>query len=332
MTETTDTHDSTSHSKQSENWHQKTLEKVLLETIKEQRRRRRWSIFFKLVVLVYIGLFALFLLPSKKITGGADRLSPHVGLVDLKGMIMPGGDASADNVVAGLSKAFKDPKTVAVILRINSPGGSPVQADYIYNNIMRLRKKYPKKKIYAVCTDMCASAAYYAAVATNDIYADPSSIVGSIGVLLNGFGFVDTMQKLGVERRLITAGSNKDFLDPFSPLKPKDKAYAQKMLDIVHQRFIVDVKKGRGDRLSNNPELFTGLAWTGEQAKPLGLIDGFGSAGYVARNIIKNANVVDYTKRPSFFDQLGHGFGASFGASFGKELATSLGIEGRFLQ
>jgi protease-4 len=207
------------------------------------------------------------------------------------------------------------------VININSPGGSPVQADYIYSNIVRLKKKYPNKKLYAVCNDICASAAYYVATAADEIYANPSSIVGSIGVLINGFGFVDTLNKLGIERRLLTAGSEKGFLDPFSPAKPQDNAYAQKMLTIVHQHFIKAVQDGRGTRLKNDPNIFSGLAWTGDQAKDLGLIDGFGSPGFVAREIIRNANIIDYTKKPgllgSFTKDLSASFAHEIGAQFG---------------
>ncbi len=191
----------------------------------------------------------------------------HVALIDIDGPIFDGQDASADHVVSGLTKAVKDPKTIAVILRINSPGGSPVQADDIYNNVMRFRRAYPKLKIYAVCRDICASAAYYIASSANEIYANPSSLVGSIGVLMDGFGFTGTMDKLGIDRRLITSGSEKGFLDPFSPVKPQDQAFAQQMLDQVHQQFINAVKNGRGNRLKDDPLLFSGLAWTGIQAK-----------------------------------------------------------------
>lgn len=291
---------------------QTALENLLLENLKEQRRKRRWGIFFKLVFLIYIGVFlTLLLIPDLKYDSKFGK--PHTSVVDISGEIMPNSQNNANNVVASLTAAFKDPNTKGIILRINSPGGSPVQASYIYNNILRLRTKYPQIKIYGVCSDLCASAAYYVASATDDIYANPSSLVGSIGVLMDGFGFVDTMQKVGVTRRLITAGSEKGFLDPFSPVKPQDKIYAEKILQIVHEQFIQAVEKGRGKRLdTKDPLIFSGLVWTGVQAKPLGLIDGFGSSGDVARNIIKCPEIVNYTKKQSFFDKFSKGIGASF--------------------
>ncbi|MEM1243803.1 MAG: S49 family peptidase [Pseudomonadota bacterium] len=309
------------------NWERKTLEKVLLETVKEQRRRRRWSIFFKLLYLLIFALFIFVLIPSKGLRSGY-RFKPHTALIEVNGVISPNSIANADDIVAGLTKAFKDPYTKGVILRIDSPGGAPVQSAYVYNAIMRLRKKHPSVKVYAVCTDICASGAYYIAAAANDIYANPSSIVGSIGVLMNGFGFVGTLEKLGIQRRLIISGDEKGFLDPFSPLKPKDLAYAQKMLNIVHQNFINAVKQGRGQRLKITPEIFSGLAWTGVQAKQLGLIDGFASPGDVARNIIKAKHIVDYTKKPNIFERFGRTMGASFFHSF----ATQFGLDGAQLR
>lgn len=304
-------------------WEKKTIEKMLLETIKEQKRKRRWGIFFKLTYLFIIAAFVVSIIPDRSITE-REIMKNHVGLVDIEGTIFDGSEASADHVVGSLTKAFKDPKTVAVILRINSPGGSPVQADDIYNNIFRLKQEYPNKKVYAVCRDICASAAYYIASAADQIYANQASIVGSIGVLMNGFGFVDAMQKLGIERRLITAGDEKGFLDPFSPVKPQDQAYAQKMLETVHQQFINAVKKGRGARLKNDPTLFSGLAWSGLQARDYGLIDGFGSAGFVARTLIRNDNIVNYTHKRNFFDQITK----NMGASFSHEMGAMLGIDG----
>lgn len=306
------------------NWQQSALEKVLLETLKEQKRKRRWGIFFKLIYLIIFISIVYAISNSNSSTSGGDRDKPHTAVININGEIAADQAASADNMVASIDKAFKDSNTRGIILRINSPGGSPVQADYVYNDIMRQRSLHPNIKIYAVCSDLCASAAYYIASATNDIYADPASIVGSIGVLMNGFGFVDTMQKLGVERRLIISGSEKGFLDPFSPMTPQDKAYAQTMLDLVHQQFITAVEKGRGKRLKNSPDLFSGLAWTGTQALQMGLIDGFGSAGFVARQVIGNNNIVDYTKKPSLFNQ----FGNEVGASFYQHFAADFGLYG----
>jgi len=295
---------------QQPNW-QNSIEDILHEHVKENKKRRRWGIFFKSIASIYfLVFFIMLIMPGLRASSRLTR--PHASLVDISGAIMPGSINSADNVVSSLSKAFKDPNTKGIILRINSPGGAPVQASDIYNAIFRLRKKYPNKKVYAVCSDFCASAAYYVAAATNDVYANPSSLVGSIGVLLNGFGFTGAMEKLGVSRRLITSGDEKGFLDPFSPLKPQNKAYAKKMLNIVHQQFINDVKKGRGKRLHITPDLFSGLIWTGVQAKKMGLIDGFGSAAYVAQHVIGTKNVVNYTKKRGFIQRLSRNMGASF--------------------
>lgn len=291
---------------------QSALEQLLLENLKENRLKRRWGIFFKLFFILYLIIFALLLLiPSIKYS--AKFMRPHTSVVDIDGEISADSVNDADTIVRALNKAFKDPNTRGIILRINSPGGSPVQASYIYSNIMFLRKNYPDIKIYAVCSDSCASAAYYIASATDDIYADPASLVGSIGVLMDGFGFNDAIGKLGISRRLLTAGSEKGMLDPFSPLKPEDKAYVQKMLDIVHQQFIAAVEHGRGNRLdTKDPLLFSGLIWTGAQAKSLGLIDGFGSAREVARNIIKYPNMVNYTPEQNLFSRLSKKVGENF--------------------
>jgi len=295
------------------------IQKVLLETVNEQKRARRWRIFFRILyLLIIVGFFFITFSTRSSLSGRTGiRSKPHVGVVDIKGVIAADEDANADNIVTSLQRALKDPKTVAVILRINSPGGSPVQADDIYNNILRLRQAYPNKPIYSVCSDMCTSAAYYIASATKDIYANQSSIVGSIGVLMNGFGFVDTIKKLGIKRRLITSGNDKGFLDPFSPLKPKDKQEITTMLNLIHEQFIQAVEKGRGARLKiKAPGLFSGRPWTGMQAKNLGLIDGFYSTGSLARKIIKNPNLVDYTRHKNFFQRLSRSMGASFGSGF----------------
>lgn len=241
-----------SHATNNTNWQQQTLEKVLLETIKEQRRSRRWGLFFKLLGLGVL-LLLLFSMCSTNRLLTANRLKPHVSLIDVRGEIFDGDNASADNIASALNRAFKDQFTTAIIMRINSPGGSPVQASYVYNEVIRLKKLHPKIKVYAVCSDLCASAAYYVASSADYIYANPSSLVGSIGVLINGFGFTGALEKLGAERRLLKSGDEKGFLDPFSPMSQKDKDYAQTMLNIVHQQFINDVKKGRGNRLKRLP-------------------------------------------------------------------------------
>ena len=304
------------------NWQGNVLEKILLENLKEQKRKRRWGIFFKLIYLCIIVSILLAVTNNNSSSTSGNKLKAHTALINIDGDIMDGANASADNIVPSIDNAFNDEKTVALILKINSPGGSPVQAAYVYDEIMRQRQLHPNVKVYAVCTDLCASAAYYIASSANQIYANPSSLVGSIGVLMNGFGFVDTLQKLGVERRLITSGSEKGFLDPFSPMSPEDRGYAQTMLDLVHKQFIQAVENGRGKRLKQSPLLFSGLAWTGAQAYEMGLIDGFGSSAYVAREVIHNTNVVDYTKKQSVFDQ----FGDQVGASFAHHLAENLGL------
>ena len=302
------------------------LQSLLLEQLKEQRRKRRWGIFFK---VMYLGIIVLVLmsalLTKKHVKHNVSK--PHAALVDIRGAIFDASEANADNIAKGLRRAFKDKNTKGVILRINSPGGSPVQSAYVYDEIKRLRGKYPDKKIYAVCTDLCASAAYYIAAASDEIYANKNSLVGSIGVLFNGFGAVDALKKIGVERRLYTAGKHKGFMDPFSPETEDDIQHTKQMLSQVHDVFTKSVKEGRGKRMQNNPEIFSGWIWTGVESKRLGLIDGFGSAGYVAREIIKTENVVDYTTKPNYIEQ----FAKRFGASMGRELRMMLGLSGNVL-
>lgn len=280
--------------------------------LKDKKHKRRWRRVFKIIILLLVAFLAWSLFPRAKL--GNVRKKPHTALIDIRGPIFDGSAASADNIAKALHRAYRDKGTKGIILRINSPGGSPVQADYIFNEIRRQRHSHPNIKVYAVCTDLCASAAYYIASAADKIYADKSSLVGSIGVLFNGFGFVGVMQKLGVERRLITAGQNKGFLDPFSPQKPEDVTRLQNILKIVHKQFEKNVMLGRGNRLKvhENPNLFSGLIWTGQQGKKMGLIDAFGSPGYVARNVIKVPRVVDYTVKPHFLERLAKTFADSF--------------------
>lgn len=310
------------------NWDRKMLEKLVLASVKEQRRHRRWSVFFKLLFFTYIFALLWLFWPEQSINTPAAKSHLHVALVDVAGIISDNAPASADNIIQGLQDAFKDKNVENVILRINSPGGSPVQASTIYNELRYLRNRHKKVKVYAVCEDLCTSAAYYIASGADEIYADPTSLVGSIGVLMDGFGFVNTLQKLGVQRRLLTSGSHKGFLDPFSPLKPEDQKIAQTLLDTVHQQFISDVKQGRGDRLKETPDTFSGLAWAGSQALPLGLIDGYGTLYTVARNIIKNKNIVDYTIKPGLLQQLAD----RIGASFSHEISGELGLTARGLR
>jgi protease IV len=241
----------------------------------------------------------------------------HTALVDLEGVIAPGGKASADRMIKALDRAFKDSGTQGVVLRINSPGGSPVQAGYINDEMRRLRAKYPNVPLYAVVQDLCASGGYYVAVGADRIYVDKASLVGSIGVIISSFGFTGAMDKLGVERRAYIAGANKDFLDPFAPENPAQKEHAERMLEDIHQQFINVVRQGRGKRLKENPDMFSGLVWTGEQSVELGLADGFGSLESVARDVIKAEKVVDYTPEEGLFESLSRRVGTSFGESLG---------------
>lgn len=293
-------------------WERETLNKVLFAALKEQRSTRRWGVFFKLLFFGYLFALLLLYLPED-LTGGSRSLSKHTALVEIGGVIADDSNASADHVISGLRAAFKDKNTQGVILRINSPGGSPVQAGYINDEIVRLRDKYPDVPLYAVITDICASGGYYVAAAADRIYADKASIVGSIGVLMDGFGFVGTMEKLGVERRLLTAGEHKGFLDPFSPAKQEDVTHVQGMLKEIHQQFIATVRKGRGDRLKESDDLYSGLMWTGEQSLEMGLVDALGSSSYVARDVIGAENIVDFTPRGNYLDRLAERIGMTLG-------------------
>jgi protease-4 len=291
-------------------WERQVLEKLALSALQEQRTARHWSIFFKL--LSFIWLFGLLFLAVGWIGKKEVPLSgKHTALIELNGIIAPGTEGSAENINSGLQQAFKDKNTQGVILRINSPGGSPVQAGSINDEIRRLRAKYPDIPIYAVVEDICASGGYYVAVAADKIFVDKASIIGSIGVLMDGFGFTGTMEKLGVERRLFTAGDNKGFLDPFSPLNPEQKNYAQKMLNEIHQQFIKVVRQGRGKRLKETPDMFSGLVWTGQKSIELGLADAMGSVDYVAREVIKAEEVVDFTPHESLVERFTRRFGGA---------------------
>ena len=295
---------------EAENWERQTLEKVALAAVTEQRRARKWGIFFKIVGFLYLTFILLMVLG---LMNGADLPSAksHSALVDLDGVIAPGSQASAERMIEGLQAAFKNKHTKGVILRINSPGGSPVQAGQINDEIKRLRAKHPAIPLYAVVEDICASGGYYVAVAADKIYVDKASLVGSIGVLMDGFGFTGTMDKLGVERRLVTAGENKGFLDPFSPVDPRHKAHVQNMLGEIHEQFIQTVKKGRGARLKETEDMFSGLIWTGERSIALGMADALGSIESVARDVIKAEDIVDYTPRQSLADRFAKRFGAA---------------------
>jgi protease-4 len=291
------------------NWEHQTMEKLVLSSVKEQRSARRWGIFFKSLTFIY--LFALLALAMDWIGVGAGSRDDHTALIDLQGEIGSSDNVNADSVISSLQSAFEDSHTKGVILRINSPGGSPVQAGIINDEIKRQRKLHPNIPLYAVVEDICASGGYYIAVAADRIYVDKASIVGSIGVLMDGFGFTGTMNKLGVERRLITAGENKAILDPFSPTNPKQKEFAQKLLNQIHQQFIAVVREGRGKRLKETPEMFSGLFWSGETSIKMGLADAIGNSEYVAREVIKQDNIVDFTSREGFADRFARRLGAS---------------------
>jgi protease-4 len=296
-------------------WERELVTKLATAALKEQRRARLWGIFFKLLTFAYITLFLLMAIDWKDgeyVTGG----KKHTAMVEVSGIIAPGSDASAEKVNASLQAAFKDKNTQGVIVRINSPGGSPVQAQTIYDEMKRLRKKYPEIPLYAVVEDVCASGGYFVAAGADRIYVGKASIVGSIGVLMNGFGFTGLMEKIGVERRLITAGENKGMLDPFSPLEEKDKEHVKKMMGDIHQQFIGVVREGRGKRLKESPEIFSGLIWTGERSIDLGLADAVGSLDYVAREVIKAEDIRDYTITEGIAEKFARRFGASLANTF----------------
>ncbi|HQX08067.1 MAG TPA: S49 family peptidase [Zoogloea sp.] len=290
-------------------WERRIVEKLALESLAEQKRRRRWGIFFKILGFAYL----TFLIVALGDWGDtAEKLGDgkrHTALIQLNGVIKSTGEASAEKITEALQAAFKDSGTQGVVLRINSPGGSPVQSGIINDEIRRLRSKHPEIPLYAVVEDVCASGGYYVAAAADKIFVDKASIVGSIGVLMDGFGFTGTMDKLGVERRLLTAGENKGFLDPFSPQDAQHKEHAQILLDDIHKQFIDVVRKGRGKRLKESPELFTGLMWTGAKSIELGLADELGSIEYVAREVIKAEDIRDYTMRASLTERFARQFG-----------------------
>ncbi len=280
------------------------------EALREQRLARRWNTVFKAAFLVYLLAILLLSMPNivpRSLFSG-DEIT---ALIDVRGVIASDSPASADNIVTGLRAAFEDASTAGVIVRINSPGGSPVQSGYINDEIYRLKAEHPDIPVYAVIQDICASGGYYVAVAADEIYADKSSLVGSIGVRMDGFGFVRSLEKLGVERRLLTAGENKGFLDPFLPLKQDDVQHVSGLLDDIHEQFINTVLKGRRDRLVESPELFSGYVWTGEQGLEIGLVDALGSASYVAREIIGAEDIVDFTPRQNVLDLFARRVGAA---------------------
>ncbi len=308
----------------------KLLEKTLLAGVQEQRRARRWGIFFKSLTFLYLFVVLALFSPLLQLGDGKNDGDSHTAVINVRGMIADQEQASADNIVGALRAAFEDSATKAVVLRINSPGGSPVQSGYIYDEIRRLRGEYPQTKVYAVITDLGASGAYYIASAADEIYADKSSLVGSIGVTAATFGFVGALDKLGVERRVYTSGEHKAFLDPFQPQKQEETEFWGSVLATTHRQFIESVKQGRGDRLQleAHPELFSGLIWSGEQALELGLIDALGSTGYVAREVIGEETLVDFTVKDSPLDR----FTKKLGAEMGAQLALWMGLQGPTLR
>jgi protease-4 len=286
------------------------LERVAREMLRQQRSDRRWRTFIRLcwLALVIAIAWAIF---NQRLAASAPS-SPHTALVEVRGEIAVGSDASAEMLVAALRSAFEDEGAVAVVLRINSPGGSPVQSGIVNDEIVRLKAKH-KKKVYAVVEEMCASGAYYIAVAADEIYVDKASLVGSIGVLMDGFGFTGLMEKAGIERRLLTAGENKGMLDPFSPQNDRQTAYAKAMIDQIHQQFIKVVRDGRGERLKEEADTFSGLFWNGEEAVRIGLADKIGSLDFVAREVIKAEEIIDYTPRDNVAERIARRFGAAVG-------------------
>lgn len=298
-----------------EGWEKALVNRVVLDHLDERKRGRRWGILFKLLTFAYLTALLVVLWPGN-LSEGVSTSGEHTALVEVKGIIAPETNASAEGIVTALRKAYDDENTKGIILRINSPGGSPVQAGYINDEIKRLREKHPDIPVYAVAADLCASGGYYVAVAADEIYVDKASLVGSIGVRIGTFGFVDALQELGVERRLLTAGQNKGILDPFSPLPDDQKAFLQGVLDRMHQQFIGVVREGRGDRLKGGDELFSGLFWSGEESVALGLADGLGSSGYVARELIGAEEIVEFSAKKDLLERFADRLGASIADSF----------------
>ena len=301
-------------------WQRDAIEKLASSALTEQRTARRWSIFFKGLTFAY--LFIILFLAMGWLGGGKTSTGSHTALIEVAGVIEAGGAVNADSFMSSLHDAYDDKNTKGIILRINSPGGSPVQAGIINDEIKRQKKLHPKIPVYAVVEDICASGGYYIAAAADKIYVDKASIVGSIGVLMDGYGFTEVMKKVGVERRLMTAGENKAMLDPFSPVNPKHQALAQAMLNGIHEQFKTVVRQGRGSRLKETPETFSGLFWSGEESIKLGLADAFGSADYVARDVIKEEKMVDFTAQEDFTSRIAKRIGASMAKAVGIDVLT----------
>lgn len=300
-------------------WQRDAIEKLASSALTEQKSARRWSIFFKSLMFIY--LFVILFYALGWLGGSKSSVGAHTALIEVSGVIEAGGEVNADSFLTSLHDAYDDENTKGIILRINSPGGSPVQAGIINDEIRRQKKLHPKIPVYSVVEDICASGGYYIAAATDKIYVDKASIIGSIGVLMDGYGFTEVMKKVGVERRLMTAGENKAMLDPFSPVNPKHQALAQAMLNEIHEQFKAVVRQGRGSRLKETPETFSGLFWSGEQGIKMGLADALGSADYVAREVIKQDKIVDFSYHDDFASRIAKRVGASASASFGETLA-----------
>lgn len=303
-------------------WQRDVIEKLAFSALTEQKTARRWSTLFKSLTFAY--LLVLLLMALGVFNDGKKTFDTHTALIDISGVIEAGGEVNADAVMNSLHDAYDSKGTKGIILRINSPGGSPVQAGIINDEIKRQRKLHPNIPVYAVVEDICASGGYYIAAAADKIYVDKASIVGSIGVLMDGYGFTEAMKKVGVERRLMTAGENKAMLDPFSPVNPKHQELAQAMLNEVHEQFKTVVREGRGTRLKETPEVFSGLFWSGEQSIKLGLADALGSADYVAREVIKQEEIVDFTYQEDFASRIAKRIGASVSATLGEVIARQL--------
>ena len=306
---------------QGKNWEKQTIEKIAMESFIQQKSSRRWGIFFKLVGLIYLGWVLFFVLTSSN--NSTIATGDFTALITLSGEIGVDSEVSAINVKSSLKEVYENPGTKALILSINSPGGSPVQSGIINDEVNRYKSLYPQIPVYAVIEDIGASGGYYIAVAADKIYVDKASIVGSIGVLMNGFGFEKAIKKLGVERRLITSGENKAILDPFLPVQPKQKKFMQELLREVHSQFIEVVKKGRGNKLSPNPEIFSGLFWSGESAINLGLADDYGDIDLVAREVVGHEKIIDFTTQSNFADKFAKKLGASIGTSLRNDIINN---------
>jgi len=296
-------------------WERDLIANLATAALKEQRKARRWGIFFKLLTFAYLTFILVLAVDWKGAGEMRSSGKKHTAMVEVNGLIAPGTDASAERVMSALQAAFKDKNTQGVVVRCNSPGGSPVQAQTIYDEMRRLRKEYKDIPLYAVVEDVCASGGYFVAVGADRIFVAKASVVGSIGVLMNGFGFTGLMEKLGVERRLITAGENKGMLDPFSPMTDKDVEHARALMADIHQQFIGVVREGRGKRLKETPDTFSGLIWTGQKSVELGLADGIGSLESVARDVVKAEDIVDFSSRESVVEKFARRFGASAAAA-----------------